>query len=257
MSQAAQVRIGTSGWVYKHWRNVFYPPKLAANRWFEHYFCHFDTVEINCTFYGLPAASTFARWAEQAPSGFVYAVKANKILTHLKRLHEPREVLETMLDRARELGQHLGPILYQLPPHWGCDIERLRQFISVLPVGLEHVFEFRDPSWLNNDVKALLADTGMNFCIHDLAGFPCPLCVTGPIAYVRFHGPMKAKHVGRYTPQQLREWAARIAGFQRAGHAVYAYFNNDAEGHAVINARELQHLLRVKPLSGIVESTGV
>jgi uncharacterized protein YecE (DUF72 family) len=244
------VRIGTSGWVYRHWRGNFYPADLAVKRWFAFYAAALDTVEINNTFYRLPPAETFDAWQRQAPPGFLYAIKASRFLTHMKKLKDPEAPLENILGRCRRLGPHLGPVLYQLPPHWRCDVGRLGRFIDALPRDLRHVFEFRDPSWYNEEVRALLTETGMGFCIHDLRGASCPDWVTGPLAYVRFHGSTVLPYAGRYDLGHLREWAGRIREFRRAGRAVYVYFNNDNTGYAVRNARELQELLGIQPVTG-------
>ena len=253
MAKHGQVRIGTSGWIYPHWRGRFYPPDLPAQRWFPFYAEHFNTVEINNSFYRLPSAQTFDDWRRQAPPGFVYAVKASRYLTHMKKLKDPAEPLANILGRARHLGPHLGPILYQLPPRWRCDLARLRQFISHLPSGLSHVFEFRDPTWCNEEVRSLLAETGMSFCIHDMRGFACPAWVTGPLAYIRFHGPTELKYAGRYRIAHLRTWAERIRGFLRSGRDVYVYFNNDDQAYAVSNARELKRLVSSEPVTVGIE----
>jgi uncharacterized protein YecE (DUF72 family) len=133
VARRGQVRIGTSGWIYKHWRGVFYPERLPAREWFAFYARSFDTVEINNTFYRLPSPAAFAAWHDQAPPGFVYAVKASRYLTHMKKLKDPADALERILGRARLLGPYLGPVLYQLPPHWRCDLDRLREFLAALP----------------------------------------------------------------------------------------------------------------------------
>src|SRR5262249_3038094 len=197
VARSGEIRIGTSGYIYRHWRGRFYPPALPAGRWFAFYREHFDTVEINNTSYRLPAAGVFKDWRRQAPPGFLYTVKASRFLTHHKKLKDPEAPLENILGRARLLGPHLGPVLYQLPPRWHCTVARLRAFIALRPRGLRHVFEFRDPSWYNDEVRALLTETGMGFCIHDLRGAACPEWVTGPLAYVRFHGPTAVAYAGR------------------------------------------------------------
>jgi uncharacterized protein YecE (DUF72 family) len=229
--------------MYRHWRGVFYPPDLPVKDWFRYYAQHFNTVEINSTFYRLPAPETFLDWLLQAPRGFLYAVKASRFLTHRKKLKDPEEALQTMLQRYRLLGPSLGPILYQLPPRWRCDLERLRHFLALLPRDLSHVFEFRDPSWCNEAVRALLEETGMSFCIHDMRDFLCPLWVTGPVIYLRFHGPTARKYAGRYPIDDLQVWAERIHFLQGAGRPVYMYFNNDDRGYALVNAREMRNLL--------------
>jgi len=235
--------VGTSGWIYQHWRGVFYPPGLSAVRWFEFYSRHLDTVEVNNTFYRLPSAEVFTAWGRQAPAGFVYAVKASRFLTHRKKLKDPAQPLETFQRRARHLGPRLGPVLYQLPPRWRCDVDRLRRFVALLPADLHHVFEFRDPSWYNPAVRDVLEGAGAGFCVHDLQGAPCPDWVTGPLAYLRFHGPTEAPYAGRYDPDQLRPWARWVQRVRESGRDVYVYFNNDGGGHAVANARELKVLL--------------
>jgi uncharacterized protein YecE (DUF72 family) len=245
MSKAGRVRVGTSGWIYRDWRGRFYPKELPVRRWLEYYARHFDTVEINNSFYRLPSPEVFRAWRRQAPAGFVYAVKASRYLTHRKKLKDPAEPLENVLGNARELGPHLGPVLYQLPPRWHCNVGRLRDFIALLPRDLMHVFEFRDPSWYNGEVRALLSETGMNFCIHDMRGSAAPPWATGPLVYVRFHGPTAAAYHGRYTRPQLRTWARKIRTFLDEGHDVAAYFNNDVGGHAVTNARQLREMLEV------------
>jgi uncharacterized protein YecE (DUF72 family) len=246
-ARRGQVRIGTSGWSYKHWRGLFYPPRLPARDWFAFYARSFDTVEINNTFYRLPSTGAFAAWRRQAPPGFVYAVKASRYLTHRKKLTDPAAGLEALLGRARLLGPHLGPVLYQLPPHWRCNRDRLRDFLAALPRDLRHVFEFRDPSWYNDAVRELLTEAGAGFCIHDLRGSEAPPWVTGPLVYVRFHGAVGERYGGRYDADHLRRWAEPIDGLSGAGRDVYVYFNNDAGGHAVANARQLQELLHLEP----------
>ena len=235
-------RIGTSGWVYPHWQGVFYPSDLKQPHWFRHYAREFDTVEINNTFYRLPAEKTFDRWREQAPAGFTYAVKASRYITHVRRLKDCAEPLQRFLHRVQRLGNHLGPILYQLPPRWRANPERLAAFATLLPADRLHVFEFRDERWFTEPVREVLAEHNLSFCIFDMPGLRCPQWITGPIVYVRFHGSASL-YAGRYTQEELAQWAETIRGFLATGRDVYAYFNNDAFGHAVINARELRALL--------------
>ncbi len=239
---AERARIGTSGWVYPHWRGVFYPAGLPQSRWFAHYAAHFDTVEINNTFYRLPEEATFRQWAGQAPEGFVYALKASRYMTHLKKLKDAAEPLRRFLERARLLGSHLGPILYQLPPNWHLDLGRLQSFLELLPQDLLHAFEFRHPSWYADEALALLDRFGAGLCIMDLPGFASPLAVTGRLAYVRFHGPARA-YQGSYSERDLATWADRLRGFLRRGRPAYVYFNNDAHGYAVRNALRLREML--------------
>lgn len=238
----ADTYIGTSGWIYKHWRGVFYPPDLPAGRWFDYYAGHFRTVEINYTFYRLPEASTFDEWRQQAPGGFVYTVKASRYITHLKKLKDPQEPLARFTGRARRLGGHLGPILYQLPPHWGLNLERLRAFVELLPADLWHVFEFREPSWFAEETLALLDQHGVGLAITDFPGVVSPVRTTGRLAYLRFHGSQRA-YEGSYSDAELRPWAGRIREFAGRGLPTYVYFNNDAHGHAVHNALRLREMV--------------
>lgn len=235
------IRVGTSGWVYKDWRTRFYPEGLPPSRWFPHYAAEFRTVEINNSFYRLPPPETFEKWRAQAPPGFVYAVKGNRFITHVKKLKDPRDPLRRFLGAARRLGPALGPILFQLPPNWRLDLERLRGFLRALPDDLRFVFEFRNPTWIHDDVRRLLEDAGQSYCMHDMKGHPWPGWITGPIAYVRFHGPSPKKYAGDYPRAHLERWAERLSRIDRD---VYAYFNNDVEGHAVKNARELLACLK-------------
>jgi len=239
---AERAYVGTSGWVYPHWRGVFYPPDLPQSRWFEYYARHFDTVEVNNTFYRLPEAPTFQEWAAQAPTGFVYALKASRYLTHLKKLKDAAEPLQRFLERARLLGSHLGPILYQLPPNWRLDLERLEGFVQLLPKDLLHAFEFRHPSWYSEEALALLDRYGAGLCITDLPGLASPLRVTGRLAYVRFHGPQRA-YEGSYSEEELAVWAKRVRGFLASSRPAYIYFNNDAHGYAAQNALRLREML--------------
>ena len=234
--------IGTSGWNYKHWRNRFYPPKMPVSRWFAHYAQHFDTVEINNTFYRLPEPATFDAWEQQAPGGFLYAVKASRFLTPMKKLQDPAEPIERILGRSRKLGSHLGPVLYQLPPRWKKNTERLRSFCSQLPKDLLHVLEIREPSWLADDVYDVLREFRICLCVHDILP-DHPRVVTGPAVYVRFHGTT-GKYAGCYSTGALKKWAAWLQKQQAAGHDAYAYFNNDHEAHAIANAITLRKLLQ-------------
>jgi uncharacterized protein YecE (DUF72 family) len=236
------VRIGCSGWLYRHWRGAFYPQNLPVKRWFGHYAQAFDTVEINASFYRLPPADTFAAWARQAPPGFRYAVKANRFITQARKLKDCEEPVAVMLSRIRHLGATAGPVLYQLPPRFRANLERLEAFLGVLPLDLSHVFEFRDPSWHVPAVVALLERYGAGFVVHDLPGLATPRLATGPLAYVRFHGG-EGKYWGRYDEAALAGWSAWIAEQARAGREVWAYFNNDIDAAAIADARALRRLV--------------
>jgi uncharacterized protein YecE (DUF72 family) len=238
----AVARIGCSGWQYKHWRGDFYPVELPTSRWFDYYAARFDTVEINNTFYRLPATETFARWAERAPAGFLFAVKASRFLTHMKKLKDPEEPLARLFERMRPMRRHLGPVLYQLPPGWKLDLARLEHFLQALPKRAGHVLEFRDPSWYADTVSALLERYGVSRCLHDMKGSATGEERVGPLVYVRFHGA-SGTYSGAYPPDRLRRWAVWLNRQRRDGCEIYAYFNNDVGGHAPRDAVMLRRLL--------------
>ena len=231
---------------------------MPRTRWLEAYATSFDTVELNNSFYRLPAPETFAKWASRVPAPFVFAMKASRYLTHIKRLKDPDEPLSRMLTHAEHLGGHLGPILYQLPPRWMPDVQRLTTFVEALPqfspgedvppVGpLEHVIEFRHETGVTDDVLDLLAKHGVGLCLHDMPGGPsgaAARAVTGNTVYVRFHGATH-KYSGRYRDDVLDEWAAFLRPHIDAGRHVYAYFNNDLDAQAPIDAQRFRTRLGV------------
>lgn len=235
--------MGCSGWIYPHWRGRFYPEKLAVKRWFAFYAEHFDTVEINNSFYRLPKPETFDGWAAQAPAGFRYAVKANRFLTQAKKLKDCEEPMARMMPAFRYLGETLGPVLYQLPPRFKVNLERLEAFLELVPKDVVNVFEFREKSWYDDRVFALLERYGASFCAHDMPGSDSPDVAVGPVAYVRFHGG-EGKYWGRYSEKRLLRWTDWMMGEAGAGRAVWAYFNNDAEAHAIHDAMTLKAMLR-------------
>ena len=239
---ASGIHVGCSGWVYRHWKGGFYPADLPQKRWFEHYARDFDTVEINASFYRVPLLSTFDGWREKAPPGFRYALKANRFMTHMKKLIDCEQPLADFIALARRLGPALGPILYQLPPSMHKDNARLEAFIERLPGDLEHVVEFRHSSWFDEGVAALLDRHGVGFVTHDLVGLVSPRWATGRTAYVRFHGT-GAKYRGRYGDAAMAEWADWLLAQSTAGRSAWAYFNNDIDGDAIEDARTLRRLL--------------
>jgi uncharacterized protein YecE (DUF72 family) len=237
-----EARIGCSGWQYRHWRGNFYPVDLEQKRWLEYYALQFDTVEINNTFYRLPEDPAFDAWRQRVPSTFLYAIKASRFLTHMKRLKAPEEPLDRLFSRVRILGRRLGPILYQLPPRWGVDVERLSVFLEALPPRRRHVVEFRDASWYTDEVFGLLTRHKVACCLHDMPGSATGRRVAGPFVYVRFHGPVR--YGGRYDDESLDDWAAWLAGRVREGQRVFVYFNNDIDGHAPRDAIRLRQKLQ-------------
>ena len=241
-----KIHIGTSGWHYKHWLGVFYPPGTSGSEMFEFYGRHFDTVEINNSFYRLPSATTFDTWRESSPQGFCFAVKASRFITHMKKLKDPESSSAKFFLVAEHLRGKLGPILFQLPPRWKVNVERLSDFLETLPTGNKYVVEFRDESWLVKPVFESLRRHNVAFCIHDFADMRVPHEVTADFAYLRFHGPTSAKYFGSYSDSELRVWAERIEKWRAELRAVYAYFNNDPGGEAVKNALVLKDLLATK-----------
>ena len=235
------IRIGCSGWSYEHWRGVVYPQSGSSAGWLELYAESFDTVEINATFYRLPRASAVARWAAVTPPAFCFAVKGSRYLTHVKRLREASPnvaLLEERIAPLRASGK-LGVVLWQLPPTFHRDDDRLEAALAALPAG-RHAFEFRHESWFAEDVYALLRTRGAALVVADRApAEPSPWVETTDWAYVRFHGGRGRN--GNYSARELRAWAAEIA--KRVGDA-YVYFNNDWHGYAVHNARVLRQELR-------------
>jgi uncharacterized protein YecE (DUF72 family) len=233
--------VGTSGWSYNHWRGPFYPPGLPTSKWLTHYYAEFPTVEINASFYRLPQEKTFRNWGEAVPEGFRFAVKASRYISHIKRLKECEEPIETFLGRARHLGEALGPVLYQLPPNFHCkpeNVDRLAEFMSLLPRDVRHVFEFRHDSWFNADIFFLLRMHSVGFCAFHMVDWETPLEATTDLAYVRFHGS-DSVYGGCYSDEQLGDWARRLRELPEDVGEVYVYFNNDAFGYAVENARTL------------------
>lgn len=230
-----QLRIGTSGYQYKHWKGVFYPPGLGTGQWFAHYARFFDTVELNNTFYRLPEAQTFRNWHDRTPEGFCYALKYSRFGSHLKHLRDPDEHVTPFLARAEVLGGHLGPILVQLPPKWRLDIARLRDFLAAAPRRYRWTFEFRNPSWLCEPVYRLLREFNAALCIHDMIP-DHPREITADWVYLRYHG---GRYDGCYSSEQLDVAAEELRRFERLDLDAFVYFNNDLHGHALINAADL------------------
>ncbi len=232
-----QIRVGCSGWVYRDWRGVVYPESMSQREWFGAYAKLFDTVEINNTFYRLPATDTVDQWAAQAPRGFLYSVKLGAFGSHRMKLRDAGSWLPNHLDRASRLGAALGPTLVQLPPRWRRNAARLDEFLSVAPSELRWAVELRDPTWLHDDVFEVLRRHGAALCLHDLLAHH-PWIRTTDWTYLRFHGPnaSEQKYVGRYGGRRLWRTAERLADWVAQGVDVFAYFNNDFHGAAAADA---------------------
>lgn len=240
---APNIHIGTSGWSYRDWIGRFYPPGTKAGEMLPLYARRFGTVEVNATFYRRPRADMVARWHDVTPAGFVFAVKASRQITHVRRLANAEEALGDFLAGVAPLGDKLGPVLFQLPPSLGPDLPRLSAFLSTLPAELRPVIEFRDPAWHTEDTLSLMARHGAALCVHDYPGMAPMARATAPQAYLRFHGPGPGRYAGRYGTDGLEPWARRIAGWRDEGKEVFVYFNNDRDGAAVEDALALRAML--------------
>ena len=237
------IRIGTSGYHYKHWRGLFSPAGTKPPQYLNYYLNFFNTVEINNSFYRLPTHETFAAWRQAVPDSFVFSVKASRFITHLKKLKDPQQSIGNFLQNVAGLEEKLGPILFQLPPRWRCAPARLRLFLQALPTGFLYTFEFRDHSWYNKEVYDLLRQYQVAFCIYDLEQHQSPVVVTTHFVYIRLHGPV-GKYNGSYSDEVLQNWATAACNWAREGKAVYIYFDNDIGGHAVVDAQRLRALIQ-------------
>lgn len=237
-----KIRIGTSGWHYKHWVSTYYPAKFPASKMLDFYAQHFDTVEINNSFYRLPALKTVALWRDTTPGQFCFAMKASRFITHNKKLKDPVPAIDRVLPLLETLGPKVGPLLFQLPPKWELNLERLKEFLSVLPGEYSYAFEFRNHSWHTEPVYRLLREKNAAFCAYHLAGFLSPLEITADFAYLRLHGPDGA-YAGSYTAAALARWATRVVAWASALKAVFVYFDNDQSAFAANNARQLKDLV--------------
>lgn len=235
--------VGTSGWSYPHWRGLVYPRGLKAGDWLAHYATLLKSVELNASFYRLPAETMLAGWRTRTPEDFVFAVKAWRMITHLKRLNDCAEPLDAFLKLSAKLGRKRGPVLFQLPPKFGADRERLAAFLVLLPKGLRCAFEFRDPSWHGEETYALLRERNAAFVPFELGRLRSPRLATADFVYVRLHG-RKGRYCGNYAPQTLRAWARWLEAQMAEGRDAYVYFDNtDEADYAVRNARALDALL--------------
>ena len=237
------LRIGCSGFSYRHWKGVFYPADVPAKQWLKYYATVFSTVELNVTFYRLPLARTFDRWYEETPPGFRFAVKGSRLITHRKRLRDPREALALFFERALRLREKLAVVLWQFPPSFGIDIDRLTEFLGLLKeVPVRNAFEFRNERWITEEVEGVLRNEGAAYCLADRPEFLDDLPPTAGFVYLRRHGA-EGSYAGRYSRKELEKDAERIRSFLKGGRDVFVYFNNDAFGYAPANARELAEIV--------------
>lgn len=238
-----RLNIGCSGWFYWDWKGLFYPSQMPTSQWFPHYAETFDTVEINASFYSWPTVAGVKAWMKGLPeTPFVFTVKANELITHVRRFQDTAGLVEDFGYVADLLGEHMGCLLFQLPPSLKYDPELLRSIVSQLQPGRRNVVEFRHASWWNTEVYAALRDAGIMFCATSGPKLPDDLIRTADEIYVRFHGTDKWYDY-RYSDVELADWAKRIedSGAKR----VWVYFNNDYHGNAIDNGKALREMLTV------------
>lgn len=238
----SKIYIGTSGWHYKHWQGTFYPAETKPKAYLPEFLKYFRTVEINNSFYKLPSATTFAEWRNSVPDDFTFAVKANRYITHMKKLKDPEEPIIRFLDAVSFLEDKLGPILFQLPPFWNVNTERLQKFLEALPAGYRYTFEFRNDSWYTEEVYALLRRHNIAFCLYELERHQSPIIDTADFIYLRLHGPGD-KYEGSYSDETLWGWSRQLIEWRGGGKDVYVYFDNDQFGYAAFNAKTLQEMV--------------
>lgn len=244
----SKVFVGTSGYTYPHWENgVFYPQELPKAKQLEYYTQHFNTVEMNYPFYRLPSSKSFSHWKETAPKRFIFAVKVSRYITHIKYLHQCKTSWKTFLKRALHLEDKLGPFLFQLPPNWKKDLDRLQEFIDMVKETdkkYRFVLEFRHPTWFSDDVyQRLKKEKNVSLCLADSPKWPFKEIVTGEFIYIRMHGG-EALYSSEYSLDELKVWAKKIKKWLKQRLDVYVYFNNDAQGFAVKNAKQLIKLIK-------------
>ena len=243
MAEDSGIRVGTSGWSYGSWRGPFFPPDLPARLHLQFYAENFRTAELNGVFYRTPTEQAVRSWAEQTPDDFVFAWKASKFITHWKRLKDTsRNSLDLLESRLRLLGGKAGPILFQLPPQFEKDRDRLGSFLRLLRANRRYAFEFRHPSWYEDDILDLLHDHDIALCISDHHDAPAPWLATARHVYVRGHGP-SGKYHGRYPQKTLEGWARELRRLRRHGHDAFVYFDNDQKSAAPKDALRLAGLL--------------
>ncbi|MFL6414961.1 MAG: DUF72 domain-containing protein [Bryobacteraceae bacterium] len=238
----ADIRIGTSGWHYKHWVGNFYPHRWPASKMLGFYLERFDTVEINNSFYRLPPEKAVSDWYASTPANFRFAVKGSRFLTHMKKLADPAMGLEKFFSRSDLLREKLGPILFQLPPQWEINLNRLESFLDALPDWHRYAFEFRNPTWNTPELFELLRKHNAAYCPFHLAGYQSPIEITADITYIRLHGP-GGKYQGSYDDAALEAWARRIRSWREQLKAIYIYFDNDDSGYAPHDALRLRDMV--------------
>jgi uncharacterized protein YecE (DUF72 family) len=240
------IRVGSVGWHYAHWVGPFYPRGIRASEMLAWYARRFQTVEVSNTFHHLPSAATLKRWCEQTPRGFVFSCRANRYLTHVRRLDASRRTIVRFFRAIDVLGDRLGPVVFQLPQYWRQNIPRLRRFLARLPSGYRFVFEFGDESWRAPEIVALMTAHNAAYAASDPAARRTPVPPTADFVYLRLHGPDPLTP-GPYHGRTLSLWARRIDAWRREGRDVYCCFGNDVRGHAAADAMRLKAQLARRP----------
>jgi uncharacterized protein YecE (DUF72 family) len=239
----ARVLIGTSGWHYDSWRGPFYPKGLPIKNQLQYYASQFATTELNGVFYRTPTPEAVRSWREQTGNDFVFVWKASKFITHWKRLSDKSvNSLELLEDRLSLLGHKAGPILFQLPPQFHANADRLAEFFKLLSKQRRYSFEFRHPSWYEPRILRMLADENISLCLSDHHDAPAPWKRTADFVYIRGHGP-GGHYKGHYGPDTLADWAKRITSWKKQGCDVLVYFDNDQKSAAPADALKLKSLL--------------
>jgi uncharacterized protein YecE (DUF72 family) len=236
------IEIGTSGWHYAGWRGPFYPKAVKVRDQLTYYTTRFPTTEINNSFYRLPTEKAVKEWRAAVPEDFVFAWKASRYITHFRRLKDCEDSVELVFGRMNELGENFGPVLFQLPPQFHADRERLAGFLKLLPKKRRHAFEFRHDSWYAPEIFEVLADYNAALCISDHAAAPSPWEVTADFIYLRGHGP-SGRYAGAYSDKALDAWAASIRSWRKGRREVYVYFDNDQKSQAPKDADRLMERL--------------
>jgi len=244
----ARCLVGTSGWNYEHWSGgVFYPAGMKRSEWFSYYCRHFQSVEINNSFYRLPEKRVFQKWYEAAPNDFTFAVKASRFITHMKKLVQPQEHVPLFLENATGLGEKLGVLLFQLPPYWKFNPDRLGEFFhfmgrqDIIP-GLRSALEIRHKSWYCSPCFDVLRKYNVSLALTDWPGLPVEGPLTADFVFIRHHGP-ESLYASNYPASFLKREPQRIRLWLAEGKDVFIYLNNDAFGYAVKNALTLREYL--------------
>lgn len=240
MPEMQRIHVGTSGWYYDHWRGCFYPDNLSKNEFLDFYSKHFPTLEINSSFYQLPPGKLLIKLRDTVPDSFVFSVKANRYITYTKKLKDARVSLAPFLKRMDLLGEKLGPILFQLPPQWSFNCERLSQFLKSLPAGYRYAFEFRDASWFHPEIYDLLNAHNAALGIFQVGSKTSPQIITADFIYIRLQGP---KLMREYDPEVLSAWAETLLDFAGRGQELFCYFDGDEAGCPAREGLKLKRLI--------------